>query len=316
MSDEYSIPEEDELTHLKQIVEEIHSSSLNDLNLAGRGSSLCLRALNDKVTELEASDSLFVFALLAKKIGSHVRACHRLLSAGYYSEAAMLIRTAIEAMSYFALFSKKPEIVEDWVAIELSIFEGDKEVKENAIKQKKEVRGDALRALRDYINEQANVSIQYKHWVSLIQELSQHVHPSLPGIVDELGEPITPWHFLELDDELDKAWQAAGDLVSAVRLRRLANKNLTINSRFPDSGKGLTGGGKVEQDITLSVSFLNDHVNDRLLLDLSMYVLLISHHLAHLLEVVWPDIWRTSKSLRQEYESWHDEVISDKKVVK
>ncbi len=119
-----------------------------------------------------------------------------------------------------------------------------------------------------------------------------------------------------MDDELDKAWQAAGDLVSAVRLRRLANKDVAINRDFSNSGKESTRGGKVGQDITLSASFLNDHVNNRLLLDLSMYALLISHHLAHLLEVVWPGLWRTSKPLRQEYESWHDEVISDKKIVK
>ncbi len=281
--------------------------SVRMADAANTGAYLCLIGLAELGPKYDVEDPRFILGLLARKVCSHVRAAYTLIMLGYYAEAAMLLRPAFEGMSLLIYFAKKPEKAEEWVALEVECSESEGDKKQRAVGGKQLIRKAALDALRTYLNDEAGSSLEREDFRWLLNRLSYHAHPSLPGLADEFGEQVSPWDFLSVDFELEDALEVTGDLGAAVKLRRLRRqKQHHAQHHHQSVEEAVSGQG---EPAIVSVPIFNDRVQGELLSDLSVYCLLTAHHLSHLMEYVWPNIWNTSKDLKKAHRRWHKEVI-------
>lgn len=109
--------DEDEANHVKQVSDEI----VRDLALADTGAMLSARCVTWTPTlkDVETNSPIFIKALLALKCANLFRLSTTSLSVGYYAGAAILLRSAFEALVYMHLFDDDPDEIRLWLKVEL-----------------------------------------------------------------------------------------------------------------------------------------------------------------------------------------------------
>lgn len=109
--------DEDEAYHVKQVSKD----TVRDLALADAGAMLTARCVTytPTVKEVETNSPIFIKALLTLKCANLFRLSTTSLSIGYYAGAAILLRSAFEALVYMHLFDDDPDEIRLWLKVEL-----------------------------------------------------------------------------------------------------------------------------------------------------------------------------------------------------
>jgi hypothetical protein len=109
--------DDDEVYHIHQVSKEI----VRDLSLADTGAILTARCVTytPTVHGVETNSPTFIKALLALKCANLFRLSTTSLSIGYYAGAAILLRSAFEALVYMHLFDDDPDEIRLWLKVEL-----------------------------------------------------------------------------------------------------------------------------------------------------------------------------------------------------
>lgn len=109
--------DDDEANHFKQVSKKI----AHDLALADKGAMLTARCVSFTPTlrGVETNSPAFIKALLALKCANLFRLSTTSLSIGYYAGAAILLRSAFEALVYMQLFDDDPDEIKLWLKVEL-----------------------------------------------------------------------------------------------------------------------------------------------------------------------------------------------------
>jgi len=109
--------DDDEALHVKKLSKEI----IRDLTLADAGATLSASCvtLTPTLKDVETNSPLFIKALLALKCANLFRLSTTSLSIGYYAGAAILLRSAFEALVYMHLFDDDSDEIRLWLKVEL-----------------------------------------------------------------------------------------------------------------------------------------------------------------------------------------------------
>ncbi len=109
--------DDDEAHHVRQVAKGV----VRDLMLADTGATLSARCVTWTPTlkGIETNSPTFIKALLALKCANLFRLSTTSLSIGYYAGAAILLRSAFEALVYMHLFDDDPDEIRLWLKVEL-----------------------------------------------------------------------------------------------------------------------------------------------------------------------------------------------------
>ncbi len=109
--------DDDEADHVRQVTAEV----VRDLDLANTGATLSAKCVTytPSVRGAEPNSPVFLKALLGVKASNLFRLSTTSLSIGYYAGAAVLLRSAFEALVYMHLFDDDPDEIKQWLKVEL-----------------------------------------------------------------------------------------------------------------------------------------------------------------------------------------------------
>lgn len=276
--------DEDEARHLKKVPKQIARL----LILANSGailSAICISRA-PVLQGINTNSPFFIISLLASKCANLLRLSTTSLSTGYYTGAAILLRSAFESLAYSFLFHDDENEIKLWLKLELhpKLNPGERDWERHAqIKRAK----DSFTRHAPHVKEEKEV-IRF-----LWDRTSTDIHSSVAGLAQGFGldsGSFLPDEFWAALEKSGNDWEFA--------LNMLAWKS--VNQRAWSSSKNLqeTGREKVKME------FMGRYDDNELRL-LSAIALFLSHRLADFVFEIFKD---TGPALKSDFSSWHREV--------
>ncbi|MCK5611841.1 hypothetical protein KAR91_58770 [Candidatus Pacearchaeota archaeon] len=208
---------------------------------------------------------------------SKVNAICVLLTLGFYSETASLLRSLLERVCLLSLFYKNRREANKWKILGLIDLDD---------KQKNQIRKLRLRAMSAYEEFYITGKDKWETLRGLIDDYSDFVHTSLRGCLMVVG--VNPTIDQLLGPNAEKILELArSDFNGALKLLELVQQHVSADDVEVSFGHGIA-------------------VNHELISDHSYSVLALSHHLEELAAHIFGELTGDSLKKRQK---WHTEVI-------
>ena len=272
--------DEDEKDHFQVIEEEI----VETLHLANTASVITLNGLGllDSLPRINTAPALVTF-LMAKTANS-IRYAVNGLKLGYYSSTAIVLRSALESLSFAYLFDSNPNEVASWLRNEFS--------------NRPEFELSSLR--NDQIQKAIHSMLDLENQPKVITEAlygfkkgaNKLTHATLVGLAKEFNIDIgilLPGEIAEAEGDLDEA------LDRYALLSAYGENILTKRIKSDEHRDG-------EDEETIWVQYTNQYIKDEIF-DLSM----IAFYLAHRLLDLTQSFTISDPDFQHDYREWHKE---------
>jgi hypothetical protein len=292
--EEIALVFDDEVDHLEMINSDVDRY----LSQAKNAAMIALRGLSSLERPLKLNDTQALEMLLLAKSAKDIRFAVIGLRLGYYSGANAVLRSALDALAFAALFWKEKGEVAKWFRNGLPLAEARSQSDEReATKHCNEQARKARRTLLEW-EEKRDCSAIKEGMDAFVYEANQQIHPTIYGLAVEFGIEIAdlcPDGLVQAFENCDK------DIVHALNLYALKsnqsqeNHNLRLKRQLNESDE--------EIDVQLTGRY-----DEAMISELSVFAFYIAHHILDRTKELFNP---KDNNFRDEFKGFHREISED-----
>lgn len=270
----------DESRHVGDMSEEI----VSNLDLAETAAIITLNGFCSIKDPVRFNEPKGLILLLLSKAAKNIRLAAVGLRLGYYSGSSAVIRSALESLSYAALFDKYPARVDEWFINEFS----SRTPAQKADVLRKQA-SDAKKALLELETNRLTIKDAMNEF---LEKANQTLHTSMSGLAEEFGMDVGE---LVPDDFGTEFENAGGNFVQAM-------SRYAFLRRF---GKSIAKKQGPVDETQPSLIQIYGRYHEPTLSDLALFSFFVAHRILDIAKMCFDF---QDEAFNEDYRAWHKEI--------